>query len=141
MHSYSILHLDKQAHCPVTMGDTTADLIDLSSIEQITPNNGSIINSVATSTDQHQICDSIKQFSLIKMHSSPQPLFNESTIYTTTQIKDTIEDFEAKFECFMKTKILLLKQFEEETQKLTQKHEREIMGIRQKHSICEDNFK
>lgn len=123
------------------MGDTTADLIDLSSIEQITLNNASIINSAATSNDQHQICDSVKQLSLVKMHSSPQPLFSESNIYTTTQIKDTIEDFEAKFECFMKTKILLLKQFEEETQKLTQKHEREILALRQKHSICETNFK
>ncbi|KPM07661.1 hypothetical protein QR98_0061600 [Sarcoptes scabiei] len=41
----------------------------------------------------------------------------------------------------MKTKKLLLEQFAEETQNLMQKHERDVIGLRQKHSVCENNFK
>nr|XP_027201224.1 myosin heavy chain, clone 203-like [Dermatophagoides pteronyssinus] len=60
---------------------------------------------------------------------------------TSRRTKERIDEFEAQLECFIKTKRLLLEQFAEETQILVQKHEREIIGLRQKHLVCENNFK
>ncbi|KAH9505847.1 hypothetical protein DERF_010618 [Dermatophagoides farinae] len=67
---------------------------------------------------------------------------NSDTMFATSRrTKERIDEFESQLECFIKTKRLLLEQFAEETQILVQKHEHEIVGLRQKHLVCENNFK
>lgn len=115
------------------MDDTFNDLIDLSSVDSHTfkQPSTSIASVISVNTNKTQ-CEA---------SPNKSATVSQTTLEESRRTREKIDEFETQLECFIKTKRLLLEHFAEETNSLVKKHEREINALRQKHAVCEDNFK
>lgn len=116
-----------------TMDDTFDDLMSLEDSQT----RKDVCSSSFTSVQSNKtLCEKSKS----PISTIPANQIDEAD-FTFKRTKEKIDEFELQLECFVKTKQLLLDQFAEETNALILKFKRYITGMRQKHSVCENNFK